>query len=153
MEKTHSCFLILSFSFIFKYENQIKDQRRESKSENSHWLMMKVHSPTILWLFVLFPENFIEYICITLCSVPLTSTQHHVLSLLKMNNNNKKSLKPLSMIFGGQLLVNTGPLLECGWYTYVTTLKKIDFPSFSSYHLKIASWLGVGHYTHFPSFV
>lgn len=67
-----------------------------------------------------------------------------------MNNNNKESLKYLSMIFGGQLLVNTGPLLECGWYTYITTLKKSDFPSFSSYHLRLVSWLGLNIIPTFP---
>lgn len=58
--------------------------------------------------------------------------------------NKRKQTKTLGLFCGGQLLLGTGLLLECGWYTQCHANGENEFPLCHRFPLLIASWLVTG---------
>lgn len=67
----------------------------------------------------------------------------------KNTKESKRSAHRNGEVCVSQLLLATGPALECGWYTHWHSAGGNDFSSSSRYQLLTASWLE-GTCTHFP---
>lgn len=65
----------------------------------------------------------------------------------------KFSINNIEFVLYWHLLLDIGPALMCGLNTYDTPLETTSFSFVSGYQLEIASMLGEGACTYFPSAV